>query len=481
MFDNFRLSKNPLYFSKPADDHETPQPSTSETTAYGSFLSSVVSSSTSLLSSLASVANTIAPGVVATTIIRETILSYNKPNFKLALAAGYATYRVSQYITDRLNLDKSVGETEERRSFIANELAHMGYVIEGAAHMAAAITVPFFLGIKPSDFWPNADPLLFTGAVAYGLQKAHLASRLISGMGSLKSRWEELSPTTKKVIKGTALVAGTVLGGVMWHNYVTAPPYTRHYEQIYPERELTYTTTFAFRRNHISDRSDFSPTIASDAVKVLETKTDDLIHFTEEKARQGYDGGGTCSSMALDFAARFMNVCSEAKDAATRTLCVQGLAPFYTSSTGEFASRQAAYNSINVDKEAITAATDITAQKISALAHYHGMNLEPVMKLESTIESNSIMSVLKELEHGQYVVRMLDPATNEKLEHYGHTMAFFKDKDLSVYYDNSKGAALITGDVMQGIYDSIMQWSHIPKVRIYKAVCPNDGCINLSG
>src|SRR5690606_36603516 len=117
-----------------------------------------------------------------------------------------------------------------------------------------------------------------------------------------------------------------------------------------------------------------------------------------------------------------------------RKACVLQFQPFYENNNKTFVSRQAAYNTIEVKPSSNQSADEIKQQKMQSLANYHGLYLTPVMgtvtmrQLESGFD---LKTLIDQLPDGTYVVRMLSPASNAKMEYYVHTMTFVKDKDFS--------------------------------------------------
>ena len=186
-----------------------------------------------------------------------------------------------------------------------------------------------------------------------------------------------------------------------------------------------------------------------------------------------FDGRGTCTAMALDFLTRFMEESHTLNDRNSRRAFVRQFKPYYRASTTTFSSRQAAYNSIKVDREAYRANPElIKMRKMQSLANYHNLKLTAatpsIEVVEIEYKPKNFKKIIKNLPDGCYVVRALSPANNYKMEYYGHTMIFIKGKKFSAYYDNSDGAYDITGDVESYVTDKILSW-YIPEVRLYKA------------
>jgi len=491
------LSKIAVNFQivKPTPTTILPQPEESKSAPIGSDLTIAKIRKMAL-----SFSKTVAPGIAAVTagIYSSNYIHQLKtlPVVAIMTGTGYAAYRTLEAVSDRLGGNDKIVKPEEKGSRVSTELAHLKSFAEGTAHIAAGYAGVLALEASTGfiGHFANPDAVGFSllGGAAYGLHNSHAIPKVLSAIkkfgSDVKVRFDSLS--TRKKIMAVASAAALVAGGILLYKNIdwsTSRPSSSRPSSSGPstpeddtEEEYNFSE-FAFRRFKYMDDNSFNPEIASSVVKVLETKTDDFISFSEDDTRGGLDRPGTCSAMALDFTARFINKCAPITDPDALKDCVREFSPFYTTSTNEFASRQVGYNSIRIAEEALdNPQVDITAQKMSALAHFHDMKLEPVMELMST-HSHQLTSIIKELKNGDYVIRLLQPDDGHKQELFGHSMAFFKRDKMSVFYNNADGALLIKGNPLNEFVNGIkMHYSYIPQVRIYKATCL-DACKNLAG
>ncbi|WP_098038399.1 hypothetical protein [Estrella lausannensis] len=247
-----------------------------------------------------------------------------------------------------------------------------------------------------------------------------------------------------------------------------------------PQKRDLFGNQYLFYREGTCPNSEQIESQSKKVYNLLKSKQRPLISFNKTKLIP-FDNGGTCSAMALDFLARYITVCSKKRSAEERRECVINFQPFYAKNNKTFVSRQAAYNTIEVKADTPQSEEEIKQQKIQSLANYHGMHLTPVMgtvtmrQLENGFD---LKGVIDQLPEGTYVVRMLSPANNAKREYYGHTMTFVKNKDFSVYYDNSRGPLEVTEDLGETVREILIDWG-IPEFRIYHATCGDRGCSNL--
>lgn len=245
--------------------------------------------------------------------------------------------------------------------------------------------------------------------------------------------------------------------------------------------------TFLFHREGQCPSTRQSVSQSKAAFEFLLANSHGNISFDREKLFP-FDSHGTCSAMALDFAARYNNVCSKITDISERRACVVNFAPYYTHNNTTFVSRQAAYNTIQVEnytyEEALSLGLSekIKEQKMVSLGNYHGLRLAP---RTATIQTKDVQSgavdlkkIIEELSDGTYVMRMLYPMNTSKHEYYGHTVVFVKNKHLSLFYNNALGAIDVSGYLPDFVVETLIDW-HLPEFRIYRANCQSSGCINL--
>lgn len=196
-----------------------------------------------------------------------------------------------------------------------------------------------------------------------------------------------------------------------------------------------------------------------------------------------FDHAGTCTAMALDFLARYNNVCGKIDDSDLCRTCLKLFEPFYRISTTTYNSRQAAFNTIIVEDESSKSLEKLKELRMQALANFHGIKINPATKtyhVSELSESIEFREDINKLKSGQYIVRVIHPDRHrDKKEIYGHTMILIKRDDFSIFYDNSEGPAEIIGDVGKYVEERLIEW-HIPDIRVYEANCPATGCINVS-
>lgn len=223
--------------------------------------------------------------------------------------------------------------------------------------------------------------------------------------------------------------------------------------------------------------------ISQEVFHLIKMKRANKIDFDEGKL-YSFDGGGTCSAMALDFLARYINECSGLTSRTDITKKATKFRDFYCANTSTYSSRQAAYNTIYVDQQAAIQNPElIKLGKMQSLANFHYLKLTPAT---GTItikaikkDSNKFKKKIKNLPQGTYVVRALLPADNHKQEYFGHSMIFIKGANISLYYDSSFGLVDITGEAEGFVKDKLISWE-IPEVRFYRAEHEANAPFNLS-
>lgn len=230
---------------------------------------------------------------------------------------------------------------------------------------------------------------------------------------------------------------------------------------------------YIFQREEVcSDALEQDDELAREVYTFIKKERPSQVDFNEANLSQSVKGH-TCSAMALDFLARYIKECSHLKKGKDCKKCIKDFQPFYRASTTVFGSRQAAFNTINVDRDfALEDPEGIKERKIQSLANYNGIKLKPATRTVKLTEIQNdpqkFTSSIKKLKEGVYVIRALKPFVNFKMESFGHTMIFIKGKDFSAHYDNSDGLVDITNDVEGYIRDKLLTLA-IPEARFYKA------------
>ncbi|HEV8051944.1 MAG TPA: ankyrin repeat domain-containing protein [Parachlamydiaceae bacterium] len=306
-------------------------------------------------------------------------------------------------------------------------------------------------------------------------------------MKGLKSAWnnrhiETARPIRNAVIYGTnaAFLGNKFLDSILYaFDEITILATTIFEERSNSLGLSNSTVKYAFKRDITLDRDVQNLDKAKLVFNELKNNHKQTNVDFNETILNSYDHEGTCSAMALDFVARMNSECTKLVNATKFQNCVTDQEPIYSANNPGFASVQSAFNAINVVDETFQVPLDvIKAQKMQALASYHDMTLTPVSR--PLYRGEDVGKLIEKLPVGSYVVRLLFPMGNRKLEHYGHTMGFIKREDLSIFYDNSKGARIIEENVTANVLQHLDAWPAIPMITIYKAECPSQGCSNLA-
>lgn len=257
-------------------------------------------------------------------------------------------------------------------------------------------------------------------------------------------------------------------------------------------RKVGVLDSFLFKREYSDNEGAQNVDESRKVFNVLVAKALSRIIF-QRATIYPFDNRGTCSAMALDFLARYIQVRSQLIDEDEITAHVASFSPFYRTSNSTFMSRQAAYNTIAVSNISYDDAMHelnndkIKYRKMQSLANYHNIKLNPrtgsipLREIESG--RAEFKQKINQLPKGYYVIRALSPTNNHKLEHYGHTMILVKESGFAIFFDNASGAIKITSELDQDVGEHVegvmIKWG-IPEYRVYKAGCGNGGCVHLS-
>lgn len=236
---------------------------------------------------------------------------------------------------------------------------------------------------------------------------------------------------------------------------------------------------YLFRRRHLLDENTQNFTLSKHVFDILKANSNQTYVDFQESSLVPFDKQGVCSAMSLDFISRVNSECTKIVETSEFLICVNKMQSIYKASTNEFASIQAAYNTITVvNTDWKTMRETISFQKMQALGSHHNLTLTPVTG--TMYRDEEYLHSLENLPKGSYVARLLFPDENHKLEAYGHTVGFIKRDKGSIFYDNSEGAIQMAGDFSWSVNHLLNIWNTIPLIRIYKAECPSEGCSNLA-
>lgn len=195
--------------------------------------------------------------------------------------------------------------------------------------------------------------------------------------------------------------------------------------------------------------------------------------------------GGNCSAIALQFAHSYISfkenlstkiaarILIPQVKAATLLILIKRLGKIFRTSNEEMRTRQGAYNTIEVLPSVEN--IDFNKEKMQSIANYHNFEIDI-----TTDEINSFMISQPEdirdyvcsLPKGIYLLRILKPAENEKLEEYGHSTIYIQEGPVKVFFDPNRGAFNISkGDIAKkfyAIFQSQLLQLNVSQVRFYR-------------
>ncbi|MBA3723101.1 MAG: hypothetical protein H0W88_11975 [Parachlamydiaceae bacterium] len=201
------------------------------------------------------------------------------------------------------------------------------------------------------------------------------------------------------------------------------------------------------------------------------------IDFNKEKI-VSYLDGGACTAMAFEFMCAYLKlkkVSINSSKSYTKTMqsYLERVGTTFSTCSEEMRIRQAAYNTIEVRK--FEAEIDYSKNKIQSLANFHDLKIDfSSQEIDlNTINSDKELNVgIAKLPEGAFMVRILKPANNEKLEEHGHTLIYIKEKGLGLYYDPNTGLRnLIPSEQASYLFKAFkknQQEFEVHKARFYR-------------
>lgn len=194
---------------------------------------------------------------------------------------------------------------------------------------------------------------------------------------------------------------------------------------------------------------------ALDICLVLQKMQEEGIYFNPEKIPLSLKGG-TCSAMALSFLDTYIRDPSRIFE------------DRFFKSSSDMRDLQAAYNTIEVLSQT---GIDFSKNKIQSLLNFFGLKIEKVCEeidLEKEDAKELFCNMEKEL-CGIYLIRIILPSNNERLEECGHSLVYIKE-DQILLYDPGRGLAF-PKEGFSLLFSTVTRYfsrHRVHKMRIYK-------------
>lgn len=168
----------------------------------------------------------------------------------------------------------------------------------------------------------------------------------------------------------------------------------------------------------------------------LNKKNTNGVYFSESKIPDQISGG-TCSSMAFDFANRYL----EMRKNASPEEIFEKIGSDYSQSSQDFRTTQAAFNAIGMAPGA-DPPKDYNRAKIDAMLRFYNRRVIAASD-EIDIQNNGAIAkmkkVLREFKEGVFIFRILMPGDNEKGEIQGHSTVLIRNGNQMFFYEPCSG------------------------------------------
>jgi hypothetical protein len=148
------------------------------------------------------------------------------------------------------------------------------------------------------------------------------------------------------------------------------------------------------------------------------------IYFNPEHIRSVLVGG-TCSAMSLAFARLYLSGCIDPE--------------LFVESSEQMRELQAAYNTIEVFPKL---SGDIRLKKVESLLAYFYLKViwaSPIMDIRHSRGKDLLAKLLPSFQEGVYLIRVLKPSDNRRLEECGHSIIYIQTKEETFLYDPNNG------------------------------------------
>lgn len=183
------------------------------------------------------------------------------------------------------------------------------------------------------------------------------------------------------------------------------------------------------------------------------------IHFNSSKVINRIEGG-TCSAMSLEFIDFYMK---------TKSLNEEQFA----TSSKKRRDLQAAFNTIEVIP--LESSIDYSKNKIQSLANFYSLEIDhssPEIDIAAMSHAKEIAKEVEALPDGVFLIRIIKPEDNDKLECNGHSLAIIKEEGLCLFYDPNFGVQNLSqvdpSTALFNNFKTCLKMFGISKARFYQ-------------
>ena len=231
----------------------------------------------------------------------------------------------------------------------------------------------------------------------------------------------------------------------------TKNPFVADFEELgicletHDKRARIFHSKLLFEGTQEGCKGSISISEAEAVRKKLEDKKVEGITFNSENLTDKIEGG-TCTSMSLKFTSCYFKtkeVCKKDPNYQPKMLLdkLSLIGHKFASSSDKMKNRQAAYNTIETKN--IEGNIDYSKNKVQALANDRSLKINFSSKeIEVDYYHENIETISKEIDNlpeGVFLLRILKPKDNKKLEDHGHTLVYIKEEGIGLFYDPNLG------------------------------------------
>lgn len=210
---------------------------------------------------------------------------------------------------------------------------------------------------------------------------------------------------------------------------------------ICKEIHFLLTQEFLFEGSQDDCEGNIAFEKAQEIIRKLNSHTKKPLEiiFDEEKLKKSIHGG-TCGSMALEFMDSYFKSKSSEQ---TLSCFIKNLKTPFLSSSEDMRNLQSAFNTIKINQDyRNNMEIDHTLNKIQAVANFHGLNIrystkEIDIKIKKDVDD--FKPHVENLSKGAYLVRIIQPKQNVRLEKQGHSFVYIKENDYGILYEANNG------------------------------------------
>lgn len=201
-------------------------------------------------------------------------------------------------------------------------------------------------------------------------------------------------------------------------------------------------------------------------VSELKLKAPQTIFFKRRLLGRWIEGGN-CSAISIDFIRKYRKRKLNEKPLNEWTQELYSLAKKFSDTSGniKYKNQQMAFNSFSVKKEfrqqfrndtLDLTRYDLTRDKVASFANLYFNITHASAQFDIRSDTKDVLNdELEKMPEGIYLLRVIKPLNTSKLEEYGHSMVYIKEKEGQAFFDCNSGVEILEKNAESRVFDHL--------------------------